>query len=44
MELSLSFKDEHPVAAEVEVKTKESGSGAQSPGGKEGGGQRETVV
>ena len=42
MEFSLSIKDEHPVAAEVEVKTRGGGSSVQSPS--EEGGQQETAV
>ena len=42
MEFSLSIKDEHPVAAEVEVKARGGGSSVQSPS--EEGGQQETAV
>ena len=44
MDFSLSIKDEHPLAAELEVKTREGGSSVQLPSEKEEGGQRETVV
>ena len=46
MDFSLSIKDidERPLAAELEVKTREGGSSVQLPSEKEEGGQRETVV
>ena len=44
MDFSLSIKDERPVAAKVEAKTREGGSSEQAPSEKKGGGQRETVV
>ena len=44
MEFSMSIKDEHPLAAKAEVKTRESGSNVQSSSEKEGAGQQETAM
>ena len=44
MDFSLCIKNEHPLAAEVEIKTKAGGSSLQSPSEKEGGGQQETAM
>jgi len=42
MDFSLSIKDEHPVAAKVEVKARGGGSSVQPPS--EEGGHQETAV
>ena len=45
MDFSLCIKNEHPLAAEVDVKTKKAGgSSVQAPSEKEGGGQQETAM
>ena len=44
MEFSMSIKDEHPLAAKAEVKTRESGSNVQLSSEKEGAGQQGTAM